>query len=90
MGLFTKDWGCWGGVGGERFEENSQNTFFSIIFFAKSVYFALRVRIRIDFGRIQEATGIEKSETFKGTVSRDFSLLVFFINQFPPSPRVSH
>jgi hypothetical protein len=26
----------------------------------------------------------------KGTVSRDFSLLVFFINQFPPSPRVSH
>jgi hypothetical protein len=27
---------------------------------------------------------------FKGTVSRDFLLLVFFINQFPPSPRVSH
>ncbi len=27
---------------------------------------------------------------FKGTVSQDFSLLVFFINQFPPSPRVSH
>jgi hypothetical protein len=26
----------------------------------------------------------------KGAVSRDFSLLVFFINQFPPSPRVSH
>ena len=23
-------------------------------------------------------------------MSRDFSLLVFFINQFPPSPRVSH
>ena len=23
---------------------------------------------------------------FKGTVSRDFSLLVFFINQFPPAP----
>jgi hypothetical protein len=27
---------------------------------------------------------------FKGTVSRDFFLLVFFMNQFPPSPRVSH
>jgi hypothetical protein len=27
---------------------------------------------------------------FKGTVSRDFLLLVFFMNQFPPSPRVSH
>ncbi len=25
----------------------------------------------------------------KGTVSRDFLLLVFFMNQFPPSPRVS-
>ena len=27
---------------------------------------------------------------FKGTVSRDFLLLVFFVNQFPPSPRVFH
>jgi hypothetical protein len=27
---------------------------------------------------------------FKGTVSQDFLLLVFFINQLPPSPRVSH
>ncbi len=27
---------------------------------------------------------------FKGTVSRDFLLLVFFMNQFPPSPRVLH
>ncbi len=26
--------------------------------------------------------------SFKGKVSRDFLLLVFFINQFPPSPRV--
>ncbi len=26
----------------------------------------------------------------KGTVSRDFLLLVVFMNQFPPSPRVSH
>ncbi len=27
---------------------------------------------------------------FKGTVSRDFLLLVFFMNQFPPIPRVLH
>ncbi len=27
---------------------------------------------------------------FKGTVSRDFLLLVFFMNQFPPSPRIFH
>jgi hypothetical protein len=27
---------------------------------------------------------------FKKTVSRDFLLLVFFMNQFSPSPRVSH
>jgi hypothetical protein len=26
----------------------------------------------------------------KGTVSRDFLLLVFFMNQFPPSSRVFH
>jgi len=26
----------------------------------------------------------------KGTVSQDFWLLVFFMNQFPPSPRISH
>ncbi len=29
-------------------------------------------------------------ECLKGTVSRDFLLLVFFMNQFPPSPRVFH
>ncbi len=34
-------------------------------------------------------TGIKRIG-FKGTVSRNFLLLVFFINQFPPSPRVSH
>jgi hypothetical protein len=26
----------------------------------------------------------------KGTVSQDFWLLVFFMNQFPPSPRIWH
>ncbi len=29
-------------------------------------------------------------EFVKGTVSRDFRLLIFFTNQFPPSPRVYH
>jgi hypothetical protein len=29
-------------------------------------------------------------EDLKGTVSRDFLLLVFFMNQFPPHPRVFH
>ncbi len=29
-------------------------------------------------------------QLLKGTVLRDFLLLVFFMNQFPPSPRVSH
>ena len=28
--------------------------------------------------------------SFKGTVSRDFRLLFFFMNQFPPSPLVYH
>ncbi len=28
--------------------------------------------------------------SFKGTVSRDFRLLVFFMNQFPPSMKVYH
>jgi hypothetical protein len=32
---------------------------------------------------------MEKSQ-LKGTVSRDFRLLVFFMNQFPPSTRVYH
>ncbi len=31
-----------------------------------------------------------KWPVFKGTVSRDFLLLVFFMNQFPPSPRLFH
>jgi hypothetical protein len=30
----------------------------------------------------------ENAKRLKGTVSRDFLLLVFFMNQFPPSPRV--
>jgi hypothetical protein len=29
-------------------------------------------------------------KAFKGTVSRDFLILVFFMNQFPPGPRVFH
>jgi hypothetical protein len=34
---------------------------------------------------------MEHSEKrLQGTVSRDFLLLVLFLNQFPPSPRVFH
>jgi hypothetical protein len=29
---------------------------------------------------------LKLKHTLKGTVSRDFLLLVFFMNQFPPSP----
>jgi hypothetical protein len=32
---------------------------------------------------------ILRNHILKGTVSRDFLLLVFFMHQFPPSPRVS-
>jgi hypothetical protein len=35
-------------------------------------------------------TQVSSHPAVKGTVSRDFLLLVFFLNQFPPSPRVSH
>ncbi len=49
--------------------------------------------IRGHVGFIQEPDGLKpgKSEALalKGTVSRDFLLLVFFMNQFPPSPGVS-
>ncbi len=34
--------------------------------------------------------GAHVEAQLKGTVSRDFLLPVFFMNQFPPSPRVSH
>jgi hypothetical protein len=37
----------------------------------------------------QEWMGMELDKV-KGTVSRDFLLLVLFMNQFPPSPRVFH
>ncbi len=37
----------------------------------------------------EDITRQQKEILLKGTVSRDFSLLVFFINQFSPSPRVS-
>jgi hypothetical protein len=33
---------------------------------------------------------LKLKHTFKRTVLRDFLLLVFFMNQFPSSPRVSH
>jgi hypothetical protein len=33
---------------------------------------------------------LSDQDQLKGTVSRDFLLLVFFMNQFLPSPRVFH
>jgi hypothetical protein len=53
----------------------------------------IRIRIKVKkagSGSIVDPHQSEKVEAFKGTVSRDFLLLVFFMNQFPPSPRVSH
>jgi hypothetical protein len=35
----------------------------------------------------QQVYTVQLSITFKGTVSRDFMLLVFFMNQFPPQPQ---
>ncbi len=45
------------------------------------VHLELRISLRI-FEKIRNG--------LKGTVSRDFRLLVFFMNQFPPSPLVYH
>jgi hypothetical protein len=36
------------------------------------------------YGRTKQCQQVSISE-IKGTVSRDFLLLVFFLNQFPPS-----
>ncbi len=36
-----------------------------------------------------EQVGVYSHCPFKGTMSRDFLLLVFFMSQFPRSPRVS-
>ncbi len=48
--------------------------------------------LKAEMPAIEEIKNGEKLGLYrlKGTVSRDFLLLVFFINQFPPSPRVSH
>jgi hypothetical protein len=35
-------------------------------------------------------TKVSQLLVLKGTVSRDFLLLIFFMNQFPPSPRVPY
>jgi hypothetical protein len=45
---------------------------------------------RVKSGKVRQGEIMICLASLKGTVSRDFSLLVFFINQFPPSPRVSH
>jgi hypothetical protein len=62
-------------------KSDSLLTYCSILCFILSEhlsYFSQVIRIRII------------SHIFKGTVSRDFLLLVLFMNQFPPSPRVFH
>jgi hypothetical protein len=41
-------------------------------------------------GSPEQCIGYSCSCCVKETVSRDFLLLVIFMNQFPPSPRVSH
>jgi hypothetical protein len=42
-------------------------------------------------GRIESIGSLHSTVHYiKGTVSRDFLLLVFFMNQFPPSPRILH
>ncbi len=51
----------------------------------------LRCTPKVGKGRDQHEKASQSPDVlFKGTVSRDFLLLVFFMNQFPPSPRVFH
>jgi hypothetical protein len=49
------------------------------------------VKIRENFSHAKKVVvvGVKKWQ-FKWTVSQDFLLLVFFMNQFPPGPRMSH
>jgi hypothetical protein len=54
-------------------------------------FYDLRVRPYVDTCATHLLRRNRQDDHFlKGTVSRDFLLLVFFMNQFPPSPRVSH
>jgi hypothetical protein len=39
--------------------------------------------------KIEANLWVEMQKVLKGTVSQDFLLPVFFMNQLPPSPRVS-
>jgi hypothetical protein len=50
----------------------------SSYFYSKNVLFIVPLKMNSNFSKL------------KGTMSRDFLLLVFFRNQFPPSPRVFH
>ncbi len=50
----------------------------------------LRIRDVFYPSRIPDLGSRIQKQQLKGTVSRDFLLQVFFMNQFPPSPRVSH
>jgi hypothetical protein len=46
-------------------------------------YFSPMIYIKLAFLTL---TIVHQQNKFKGTVSRDFLLLVFFMNQFPPAP----
>ncbi len=78
-----------------RWKKNLLSYFFCSHRFYKIEYYVifemLKKKIWANFQRI---VGSFYPKIFKyalkETVSRDFLLLVFFMNQFPPSPRVSH
>jgi hypothetical protein len=58
----------------------------NLTFFSSGTLFG--IRIRDDYGPVRVYSAFSNFLfTFKGTVSRDFLLLVFLMNQFPPQPQ---
>ncbi len=53
-------------------------------------WFLFLTRSAGSFLSFQPSNSFWRFHSFKGTVSRNFLLLVFFMGQFPPSPRVSN
>jgi hypothetical protein len=56
-----------------------------IIFIDKSTMFGLLKKVAVWGGQCSSVR--EQDVIFKGTVSRDFRLHVFFMNKFPPKPQ---